>query len=174
MWCVWRVVFSHQLPPDPSNMEQFKYLTCVKPSAEDEMRVQTPQMSDSGKQRSISGDLKLVLIDSALWERLKGPLTGNWYSQGFLCTSALDWTQTWNTKPLLYNFCRTGVRGTWWSRRCTATLGLKLDVFYVCVTFSIDITLHEWTLCLDTSQTTRNCDHQASCINFISCFFFKF
>lgn len=49
-------------------------------------------MSDSGNQRSISEDLKLALIDSALWEKLKGPLKGNWYSQGILCTSVLDWT----------------------------------------------------------------------------------
>lgn len=57
------------------------YRTCVKLSAEDEARVQpgwvTPQMSDSGKCRSISEDLKLSLIDSALWESLEGPLAGN-------------------------------------------------------------------------------------------------
>ena len=45
------------------------------------MRIQTgsvtPQMSDSGKHRSISEDLMLALIDSALWERLKGPPAGN-------------------------------------------------------------------------------------------------
>lgn len=113
-----RGVFTHQLPPYPSNTEvlgAFEYLTCVKLSAEDEIWAQTssvtPQMSDSWKCRSISEDLQLALIDSALWERLKGPLTGNWYSQGILCTSVLDWRQTWNTGPLLFNFCHTGFQG---------------------------------------------------------------
>ncbi|KAF3706658.1 Cytospin-B Nuclear structure protein 5 [Channa argus] len=60
------------IPVKHRSLEQ--YLTCVKLSVQDEMRAQTgsitPQMSDCGKQRSISEDLKPS--HSSLWEGLKG------------------------------------------------------------------------------------------------------
>lgn len=65
------------IPLTHRSLEQ--YLTCVKLAVEDEIRAQTssitPQMSDCRKHRSIGEDLKLAR--SALWERLKEPLTGN-------------------------------------------------------------------------------------------------
>lgn len=107
-------------------------------------------MSDSGNQRSISEDLKLALIDSALWERLKGP------HRKFVFTRECA-RQCW-TGHLKHRTALIQLLSRWFLRHF-----LRSDsLLYSPTAVRLESGCFKQTLWLDSNQTTRNCDHQAS------------